>query len=84
MPSTLGNTMCNAVLENIHQVLGNLVRNFIISTQTYIDEDDLWTGILSSPAFVVILKINRQKGYIPGRLIFGRDMILPVKHRVNW
>ena len=36
-PSTLGNPMSNIVLEQIHQVLGNLVRTFNIS-ETYIDE----------------------------------------------
>ena len=39
-PSTLGHPIYNAVLERIHQVLGNLVRNFYISTQTYVDKDD--------------------------------------------
>ena len=29
-PSTAGNTMSNAILERIHQVLGNLVWNFNI------------------------------------------------------
>ena len=29
-PSILGNTTSNAILEQIHQVLGNLVRNFNI------------------------------------------------------
>ena len=24
------------------------------------------------------------KGYRPGQLLFGRDMILPIKNRVNW
>ena len=27
---------------------------------------------------------SRQKGYNPGQLIFGRDMIIPIKHRVDW
>ena len=40
--------MANAVLEKIHQVLGNLVLNFIISTKTYIDEDDPWMVILAT------------------------------------
>ena len=27
---------------------------------------------------------NRQKGYSPGQLIFGCDIIIPIKHRVDW
>ena len=37
--TTLGNPTSNAVLEQIHQVLVNLVRNFNIS-QTYVDKND--------------------------------------------
>ena len=38
-PSTLVNPMSNAILERIHQVLGNLVRTYNIY-QTYVDKDD--------------------------------------------
>ena len=50
-PSTSEDPMSNAVLERIHQVLGNLVRTFNISTQTYVDEDYSWTGILAAAEF---------------------------------
>ena len=50
-PSTLVNLMPNAVLERINHVLGNLVRTFNISTQTYVDKNDPWTGILSATEF---------------------------------
>ena len=75
--------MSNAVLESIHQVLGNLVRTFNISNQTYVDKDDPWTGILSATVFAISSRTNRKKGYSPGQLIFGRDTILPIKCRVD-
>ena len=53
--------MSNEALERIHQVLGNLVRTFNISTQTYVDEDYPWTGILATAAFTIHSKNNRQK-----------------------
>ena len=83
-PSTLVNPMSNAVLERIHQVLGNLVQTLSISTQPYVDENDPWTGILAAAAFAILSTTNSQKGYSPGKLIFGRDMILPIKHRADW
>ena len=52
--------------------------------QTYVDENDPWTGILAAAAFAIRSTTSRKKGYIPGQLIFGRDMILPIKHRVDW
>ena len=51
--------MYNAVLERNHQVLGNLVQNFNISTQIYVDEDDPWTGILAVAALVILSTTNR-------------------------
>ena len=44
--------MSNAVLEQIHQVLGNLVHKYNI-TQTYVDKDDPWSGILAVAAFSI-------------------------------
>ena len=76
--------MSNAVLESINPVLVNLVRTFNIYTQTYVDENDLSTGILAAPVFAIFSTNNSQKGYSPGQFIFGRDMILTIKHRVNW
>ena len=75
--------MHNAILELIRQVLGNIVQTFNIQ-HTYVEKNDLWTGILDATAFAVRSTTNRQKGYIPGQLIFGLDMIIPIKHRVDW
>ena len=76
--------MYNAVLERIHQVLGNMVRNFKISNQIYFDKDDPCTGILSAEAFEIRSTTNIQRGYSLGQLIFGRDITLPIKHTVDW
>ena len=51
-PSTSVNPRFNALLEQIHQVLGNLVWAFNIS-QTYVDKIDPWTGILAAAAFAI-------------------------------
>ena len=59
--STLGNSMSNSVLERIRQVLGNLVRTFNISTQTYVENNSLWTGILAAAEFEIFSTTNRQK-----------------------
>ena len=83
-PSTLGNPMSNAVLERTHQVLGKIVQTFNISTKTYIDKDDQRTGILAAADFAICSTTNRQKGHGPGQLIFGHDMIIPIKHSVDW
>ena len=70
--------MFNAVLELINQVLGNLVRNFNTS-QSYVDKDDPWSGILATAASTILPTTNSQKGYSPDQFIFVRDMILLIK-----
>ena len=75
--------MSNISLERIHQVLRNLGRNFNIY-QTYVDKYDPCTDILSAAAFAISSKNNRVKGYSLGQLVFGRDIIIPIKREVYW
>ena len=75
--------MYNTILEQIHQILGNLVLTCNI-TKTFVDDDDLWSGSLSAAAFVILSTTNGLKGYIPGKLVFGHDLILHIKRRVDW
>ena len=82
-PITSGDLMSDTILEKIHQVLGNLVRNFNIQ-QTYVDKSDPWTGILAAAEIAILSETRRQKVYSPGKLIFGRDMVPPIKQRVDW
>ena len=39
---------------------------------------------MDAAEFVIFSTTNRGKGYSLGQLIFGRDMTLPIKHRVDW
>ena len=41
-------------------------------------------GILYAAAFLIFSTTNRLKGYIPGQLVFGRDIFLPIEHKVYW
>ena len=70
-------------LERIHKVLGNIVRDFN-GKETYVDGDDPWLGVLSAAAFSIRSTTNGLKFYILGRLLFGRNMIILIKHNVDW
>ena len=70
-------------MEQIFQILENLVRTCNI-TKTYVDKYDPWSGILAAAAFEIISTTNILKGYSPGQLVFGRDMIIPIKYTVDW
>ena len=66
------------ILERIHQVLGNIVRNYNIK-DNYVDEYDPWLVTLAAEAPTIISTANRVRGYNPGQLVFSRDMIPHIK-----
>ena len=82
-PITLVNPTSNAILEWIHQVLVNIVRNFNIN-ETNFEGNYPCSDILAASSFVIISMENRLKSYSPGQLVFDRDVILLIKHRVYW
>ena len=49
-----------------------------------VDESYRWMGILAAAEFAILSTTNKQNVYGTGQLIFGRDMILPIEHRVDW
>ena len=51
---------------------------------TYIDKDDPWARILEATSFEMRSTENRLKGYSPGQLVFGRDMIILIKNTAEW
>ena len=82
-PITVRNPQANAIVERVHQVIGNIIRTFELENN-YLDEINPWKGILSATAFAVRSTFHTTLRNTPGQLVFGRDMILNVKHEANW
>ena len=82
-PITVRNPQANAIVERVHQVIGNIIRTFELE-KNYLDEKDPWKGILSATAFAVRSTFHTTLQNTPGQLVFGRDMILNIKHEANW
>ena len=59
------------------------MHNFNIK-DNYVDEDDPWSIILAAAEFAILSTKNRLKCYSPGQLLFCCDVILPIKHEVDW
>ena len=49
-PITTRNTQSNAIIEQIHQTIGNIIRTFDVSN---IVINDPWSGILAATMFAV-------------------------------
>ena len=52
--------------------------------ETYVDEEDPWFFILSAADFAILLTENRLRGYSPGQLVFGQDVVFLIKHTLDW
>jgi hypothetical protein len=80
---TVRNPQANAIVEWVHQVIGNIIQTFELENN-YLDGNDPWKGILSATAFAVRSTFHTTLKNTPGQLVFGHDLILNVKHEANW
>ena len=88
--TTLENSISNAELEQIQQVIENIVRTCNI-TQSYVDEDEPWLGTLATAAFAIHSTTSSMKFYSPGQFIFDCEtfknswlgIIMSVKAKAN-
>ena len=49
-PITTRNSQANAIIERVHQTIGNVLRTFNVKD---IDDEDPWTGILAATIFKI-------------------------------
>ena len=81
--STTANPQSNAIIERVHQTLGNLLRTFELE-EIDLDEEDPFSGILAAAAFAVRSTYHTTLQATPGQLIYGRDMLFNIKHIADW
>ena len=78
------NPQVNAIVEHVHQMLGNLIRSFELQDIPYLDSDDLWSGILTAASFAMCSTYHTTLCVMPSQLVFGRDMILNMQYLADW
>jgi hypothetical protein len=82
-PSSKRNPQSDAILERIHQTIGDVLRTFEVENQP-IDESDPWSGILNALAWAVRSTCNATLQSTSGQLVFGSDMIWDMAHVADW
>src|SRR5688572_5235681 len=82
-PITVRNPQANAIVERIHQVIGDIIRTFDLEAN-YLDNDNPWRGILAATAFAVRSTYHTTLRKTPGQLVFGCDMIFNIQHVASW
>ena len=77
-------SVCQKIVQHVHQMLRNLIRNFKLQDNPYLDSDDPWSGILAAALFAMCSMYHTTLHAMPGQLIFGRDMILNMQYLADW
>jgi hypothetical protein len=81
--TTAYNPQANGIIERVHLVLADALRTFELQERE-MDINDPWASFLASAAFAIRSTYHTTLGASPGQLVFGRDMLLPIKFKANW
>jgi hypothetical protein len=82
--TTVRNPQANAIVERIHQTIGNIIRTFELYNNEGIDQEDPWSGILAAAMFAVRATYHTTLQATPTQLVFGRDAVLNTKFEADW
>jgi RNase H-like domain found in reverse transcriptase/Reverse transcriptase (RNA-dependent DNA polymerase)/Integrase zinc binding domain/Retroviral aspartyl protease len=79
--STVRNPQSNAIIERVHQTIGNILRTF---PRNLLNKNNPWGGILAATMFAVRATYHTTMQATPMQLVFGRDALLNTKFEANW
>ena len=82
--TTTRNPQANAILERIHQTIGNMIRTFQLPTNSNVDENDPFTGLMCAVAFATRATMHTTSDETSCQLVFGGDAIMNEKHEPDW
>ena len=82
MTTASRNPQANAILERMHQTIGNILRTFKVQNMV-LDDENPWDGILASTMFALRAMVHTTTQYTPAQLIFGRDSRINRRHKVD-
>ena len=83
-PITTRNPQANAIVERVHQTIGNMIRTFELYDNDGIDDDDPCSGILATVMAAMCSTYSTTTQASPTQLVFGRDAIINTKSIADW
>lgn len=75
-PITVKNPRANAIVERMHQVLGDMLRVQLLSEHKH---DDPVADMCSAAAYAIRATVHGVTRYSPSQLVYAKDMILRTK-----
>jgi transposase InsO family protein len=83
-PISTRNPQANAIVERVHQTIGNMIKTFQVYDNDGLDDDDPWSGILAAVMAAVRSTYSTTTQATPMQLVFGRDAILNTRFEADW
>ena len=82
---TTANPQANAVVERVHQVIGNMLRTMDLEEMYLLPPPcDPFAGVISAIGYAIRSSWHATNQATPGQLVFGRDMAINVRHVADW
>ena len=86
---TTANPQANAVVERIHQVIGNMIRtmnleDMYLASHLLPPPYDPFCGVIAAIAYAIRSSWHSTCKATPGQLVFGRDMAINVRHAADF
>ena len=82
-PASVKNPQSNSMIEQTHQVIGNMSLTFELAEHEF-NPNDHWSDLLASVAWAMHSAHHAVLQATPGQLMFSCNMLLNVKHNTNW
>ena len=82
-PTTVKNPQANAILERVHQVLGQMLRTSELDMANSVSPDDV-DVFLDNAAWAIRSTYHTVLKASPGAAIFGRDMLFDIPFVADW
>ena len=77
------NPQVNAIMERVHQIIGNIIHTFNIQ-QMDLDNENPWEGNFSSIVFAIRSTVHTTMQHTSSQLVFFREAILNINQKANW
>ena len=82
---TTANPQANAVVERIHQVIGNMIRTMGLEEMYLLPPpSDPFAGVIAAIGYAIRSTWHTTLRATPGQIVFGRDMVLNIRHIADW
>ena len=77
------NPQSNGIVERVHLVLTDMLRTAEVDGKE-LDAMNPWGPHLNAAAYAIRSTYHTTLGATPAQLVFGRDMVLPIRFRADW